>query len=272
MRDSGKPKLAVYKLTSCSGCQLSFLNMETELTALAEAVEIARFALASDLIAPGPYDIAFVEGSVSCPRDLVQLQQARASSKVLVAIGNCAVHGGPQALRNWLPLTAVKEAVYPAPEAVDCFPDSQGIGEYVPVDGFLPGCPVNPDHLRAYVTGFLLGKAPEAGTRSVCLECKMKANVCLIVAEGVACMGVVTAAGCGAICPSYDRGCYGCFGPSADPNLKAFSNLCRELGLTPDEIHRKFRFVTCNAKAFREEATKYETRPAPGGVPEPRGG
>lgn len=257
-----KIRMAVFKFTSCSGCQLPFLNMETEILDLAEAVEIACFALASSVVKPGPYDVAFVEGGVSCTRDVERLQMVREQAKILVAIGNCAVHGGPQALRNWLPFSEVKTAVYPQPHLVEGYPTSKGLAEYVSVDGFLEGCPVNKGHLQDYLVSVMLRKAPEVSTHSVCLECKMKNNVCLLVAEGVACMGVVTSAGCGAICPSYDRGCYGCFGPSTDPNLSVFSNLCRELGLTEDEIQRKYRYVVSNAKAFREEADKYVPKPA----------
>lgn len=252
--------MAVFKFTSCSGCQLSFLNMETELLDLAEAVDIACFAMASSTVSAGPYDLTFVEGSISCAEDVERIKRLREQTDILVAIGNCAVHGGPQAMRNWLPFDDIRRSVYPQPELVECYPTSRGLAEYVPVDGFLEGCPVDRGHLQDYIASVLLGKAPEVSTRSVCLECKMKNNVCLIVAEGVACMGVVTSAGCGALCPTYDRGCYGCFGPMNDPNLSAFSNLCRELGLTEDEVYRKYRYVVNNARAFREEADRYVAR------------
>lgn len=259
-----KLRMAVFKFTSCSGCQLSFLNMESKLLELAETVDIAFFAMASSVLSPGPYDVAFVEGGISCAEDVHRLKQLREETRILVAIGNCAVHGGPQALRNWLPLNDIKQSVYPEPDEIECYPTCKGLGEYVPVDGFLEGCPVDQGLLRDYIVSVMLGKAPEVSTRSVCLECKMKNNVCLIVAEGVACMGVVTSAGCGALCPTYDRGCYGCFGSQADPNLSAFSNLCRELGLSRDEVYRKYRYIVSNAKAFREEAQKYVPDPAEG--------
>jgi coenzyme F420-reducing hydrogenase gamma subunit len=259
-----KLKMAVFKFTSCSGCQTPFLNMETEILDLADHVEIACFAMATSTNKPGPYDLTFVEGGISCEEDVQRINRVRQESKILVAIGNCAVYGGPQALRNFLPLEDLKRAVYPQPEWIHCFPTCKGIADYVPVDGLLNGCPVDQGHLQDYIVSVLLGKAPEVSTRSVCLECKMKENVCLIVAEGVACMGVVTGAGCGALCPSFGRGCYGCFGPSSDPNLNAFSNLCRELGLTEDEIHRKFRYIVNNAKAFREEAERHVPQPVKG--------
>ncbi|MGD0152459.1 MAG: oxidoreductase [Thermacetogeniaceae bacterium] len=257
---SKKPRLAVFKFTSCSGCQLPFLNMETEILDLAETVEVAYFAMAG-ASQPGPYDLAFVEGGISCQEDVTRIQKVRQESKILVAIGNCAVYGGPQALRNFLPLEELKRAVYPQPELIHCFPTCQGIADYVTVDGFLNGCPVDQGHLQDYIVSVMLGKAPEVSTRSVCLECKMKENVCLIVAEGVACMGVLTSSGCGALCPSFDRGCYGCFGPSADPNPRSFANLCRELGLTEEETHRKFRSIVNNAEAFREEAKRHVPQP-----------
>lgn len=259
-----KLRMAVFKFTSCSGCQMPFLNMETEIQDLTDHVEVAYFAMASSARRPGPYDLAFVEGGISCREDLERIRKVRQDSRILVAIGNCAVYGGPQALRNWLPLEDLKRAVYPRPDLIDCYPTCKGLGDYVQVDGYLNGCPVDQGHLQDYIVSALLGKAPEVSSRSVCLECKMKENVCLIVAGGVACMGVLTSTGCGALCPSFDRGCYGCFGPSADPNLKSFANLCRELGLTEDEIHRKFRFIVNNARAFREEAERHVPQPVEG--------
>jgi coenzyme F420-reducing hydrogenase gamma subunit len=253
-----KIKLAVFKLTSCSGCQLSLLNFETELFDLVEAVDIACFAMASSKIEPGPYDLSLVEGSISSPHDVERIKLIREQSKILVAIGNCAVSGGPQALKNWLPLAALKQRVYPRPDLINSLKSSSGLYDYVTVDGFLKGCPINKGQLLDYLVSVLLNKAPEIATRSVCLECKMKENVCLIVAEGVACMGVVTSNGCGSLCPSFDRGCYGCFGPSADPNLEAFGELCQELGLTTSEIRRKYRYINGNAEAFQKGADMYD--------------
>jgi sulfhydrogenase subunit delta len=252
-----KKKLAVFKLTSCSGCQLPLLNFETELFDLAEAVDIACFAMASSKVEPGPYDLTLVEGSISTPQDLERIKLIREQSKILVAIGNCAVSGGPQALKNWIPLPEAKQRVYPQPHHIETLRVSTGLDEHIAVDGFLKGCPINQGQLRHYLVSVLLDKAPEISTRSVCLECKMKNNVCLIVAEGVACMGVVTSNGCGGLCPSFDRGCYGCFGPSADQNLEAFGELCRELGLTIPEIHRKYRYLNSNAEAFTQGAEMY---------------
>lgn len=255
-----RKRVAVAKFTSCSGCELPILNWETELLDFAKVAEFAFFAMVSSELQPGPYDLTLVTGSISCPRDVEQVNYLRRNSRVLVAVGNCAVSGGPQALRNWLPMDRVVKGVYPNPDLLEIHDESVGIREYVDVDGFLKGCPVNKTQLLDYVTCFLMGKTPELSTRSVCMECKMKGNVCLIVAEGVACMGPVTSSGCGALCPSFDRGCYGCFGPSADPNLEAFGELCKDLGLKEEEVHRKFRYINSNDTAFVEGAKMYEAQ------------
>ncbi|MGE5193999.1 MAG: oxidoreductase, partial [Deltaproteobacteria bacterium] len=213
-----KPKLAVFKFASCDGCQLSLLDCEDELLAVAGAVEIDYFLEATSRIESGPYDVALVEGSITTPEDAERIRRVREQSRFLMTIGACATAGGIQALRNWGDHQEFLQAVYARPEYISSLATSTAIADHVPVDFELRGCPINRHQLLEVLTALIAGRRPRTPTHSVCLDCKRRGTVCITVARGVPCMGPITQAGCGAICPSYDRGCYGCFGPAAQPN------------------------------------------------------
>ena len=247
-----KPRIAVHKFTSCDGCQLTFLNCEEEFFAITRAVEIVYFAEAGSELLPGPYDVSFVEGSVSTPDELEKVRRIREESRFVVAIGACATAGGIQALRNWMPLAAVKAAVYPTPEVLKVLPTSTPISAHIPVDLELQGCPISKVQLVQVIASLVAGRVPSLPGHSVCLDCKQKGNVCVVVSGGVPCMGPVTRTGCGALCPSYDRGCYGCFGPSDDPHLGAFRGMLSDLGLTADEIRMEYRKFYAYSEAFKK--------------------
>lgn len=214
-------KLAVWKFASCDGCQLSLLDCEDELLELAGAVEIAHFLEASSAVQGGPYDVSLVEGSVTTPHDARRIQEVRAMSKALVTIGACATAGGVQALRNGRDVPEFMRAVYARPDWIEVLGTSTPIAAHVQVDYELRGCPVNKHQLLEVLSAFLIGRKPQVPSHSVCIQCKRRGNVCVLVARGTPCMGPVTHDGCGALCPSYDRGCYGCFGPMDTPNRAA---------------------------------------------------
>ncbi len=218
-----KPRLAVFKFASCDGCQLSLLSLEDELVALAARVDIAFFLEASSRVEPGPYDVALVEGSITTPDDVQRIRQVRRDSKFLITIGACATAGGIQALRNWADSEEFMRAVYAEPSYIATLDRSTAIAEHVPVDFELRGCPINKEQLLEVLVAFLAGRRPRTPVHSVCLECKRRGTVCIAVAQGAACLGPVTQAGCGAICPSYDRACYGCYGPSHQPNVDSLA-------------------------------------------------
>jgi coenzyme F420-reducing hydrogenase gamma subunit len=249
-----KPRIAVHKFTSCDGCQLTFLNCEEEFLAVAGAVEIAHFAEAGSDLRPGPYDVSFVEGSVSTPEEVRKIQGIREDSRLVVAIGACATSGGIQALRNGMVLDTVKAAVYPTPEVVAALPHSTPISAHIVVDLELQGCPISKAQLLSVIASLVAGRIPVLPGHSVCLDCKQKGNVCVVVRGGTPCMGPVTRTGCGALCPSYDRGCYGCFGPSDDPQLDAFGAMLTGLGLTADGIRMEYRKFNAQAAGFRPGA------------------
>ncbi len=209
-----RPRIAVVKFASCDGCQLSILNLEDDLLALGEALDIAYFPEASSNMQPGPYDIAFVEGSITCPEDLPRILDLRQQTTTLITIGACATSGGIQALRNWADVEAFKQAVYPSPEYIHSLSTSTPISEHVAVDYELWGCPIDKQQLLRVLTDLLRGVTPRIPTHSVCLDCKRQGHVCVLVAKGMPCLGPVTRTGCGAICPAMGRECYGCFGPA----------------------------------------------------------
>jgi sulfhydrogenase subunit delta len=247
-----KPKLAVWKFASCDGCQLTLLDLEDELLAIAGAVEVADFREATSAVDPGPYDLSLVEGSITTPHDAERIQVIRAASKALVTIGACATSGGIQALRNFADVEEFTRIVYASPQYISTLATSTPIAAHVPVDFELRGCPIDKRQLVEVVTAFLAGRRPEIPATSVCTECKRRGLVCVMVAHGTPCLGPVTHAGCGALCPSYDRGCYGCFGPMESPNTAALVPLLRRLGRSERDVEHLFQTFNAGAEPFRK--------------------
>jgi coenzyme F420-reducing hydrogenase gamma subunit len=252
----GKPKLAVWKFASCDGCQLSLLDLEDELLTLAGTVELAEFREATSGVVEGPYDLSLVEGSITTAHDAERIQHVRAASKGLVTIGACATAGGIQALRNFADVEDFVAAVYASPEYISTLETSTPIAAHVEVDFELHGCPINKRQLLEVVTSFLHGRKPAIPSTSVCTECKRRGLVCVTVAHGTPCLGPVTHAGCGALCPSYNRGCYGCFGPMETPNTDALVPLLRLHGMGEPAIGRVFHTFNANADSFREAGNR----------------
>jgi len=251
MAGNRKPRLGVFKFASCDGCQLSILDCEDELLAIAGAVDIADFREASRAVLEGPYDLALVEGSVTTPHDAARIKEIRAQSKALVTIGACATAGGIQALRNFGDVEEYRRVVYARPEYISTLATSTAIADHVPVDFELRGCPISKAQLLEALGAFLQGRAPNLPNESVCIECKRRGNVCVMVAHGTPCLGPVTQAGCGAICPAFNRGCYGCFGPQGTPNTAALTSELKMLGVASPAIQRLFRTFNANAPAFK---------------------
>jgi coenzyme F420-reducing hydrogenase gamma subunit len=252
-----KPRLAVWKFASCDGCQLSLLDCEDEFLALAGAVEIANFAEASSVMAKGPYDLSLVEGSITTPHDAERIHAIRRQSKHLITIGACATAGGIQALRNFADIKDFVAAVYASPQYISTLATSTPISQHVKVDFELSGCPIDKGQLIEVISAFLAGRKPTIGNYSVCLECKWRGNNCVMV-QGTPCLGPVTHAGCGAICPSFGRGCYGCFGPMEQPNTAALAAEWTKLGASNRDIHRVFRTFNAAAEPFRKESESHD--------------
>jgi len=255
---NGKPKLAVFKFASCDGCQVSVLNLEEELLALAERVDIAFFLEATSRIDPGPYDVALVEGSITTEEDVERIHRVRAASRTLVTIGVCATSGGIQALRNTADVEAWKREVYPHPEWIRALPTSTPISDHVKVDAEIQGCPVNKHQVLRVLLRALLGATPDLPGASVCMECKRRGQVCVLVAKGSPCLGPITRAGCGALCPSLGRDCYACFGPADDPNPASLAERLQQLGVSRRDVVLRLRGVAGWRPEFRAVADRLE--------------
>lgn len=251
-----KPKLAVWKFASCDGCQLTLLDCEDELLTMAGAVDIAYFVEASRRAVAGPYDLALVEGSITTPHDAERIRRVRKESRYLVTIGACATAGGIQALRNFRDVKEWVAAVYASPAYIDTLATSTPISAHVKVDFELHGCPINKTQLVEVISACLNGRRPNIPEHSVCIQCKRSGTVCVMVARGVPCLGPVTHTGCGALCPSYGRGCYGCFGPKETPNTASLTRWWRkELGVSQDDVERAYHNFNTWAEPFRQAPT-----------------
>jgi coenzyme F420-reducing hydrogenase gamma subunit len=251
-----KPTLAVWKFASCDGCQLSLLDCEDELLALTGEIDIAYFLEATSGTAEGPYDLSLVEGSITTAHDAERIQLVRSTSRKLVTIGACATAGGIQALRNFADVREFTRAVYASPQFISTLDTSTPISAHVAVDFELRGCPIDKRQLLEVVTSFLHGRRPGIPTTSVCTECKRRGTVCVMVAHGTPCLGPVTHAGCGALCPAYDRGCYGCFGPKETPNTVSLTRRLRVLGMEDRDLERVYHTFNTNAPEFREAGAR----------------
>ncbi len=249
-----RPTLAVWKFASCDGCQLSLLDCEDELLSVARLLQIAHFPEAARARIEGPYDLSLVEGSVSTPDEVERIRRVRQVSRFLVAIGACATAGGIQALRNFGDAKGFVTVVYPHPDTIAALPTSTPIDAHVKVDFELRGCPINKQQLLEVVSAFLAGRTPVVPRHSVCIECKLRGTPCVMVASETPCLGPITQAGCGAVCPAYRRGCYGCYGPMETPNTWSLAAQWQRLGTSDADLVRVFRTFNAAAEAFRQQS------------------
>ncbi len=256
MADAPLPKIAVWKFASCDGCQLSLLNCEDELLSIVGAVHIAYFPEATRAFVEGPYEVSLVEGSVTTPEDLQRIHEIREKSGIVVTIGACATAGGIQALRNWADVDEYRSIVYAHPEYLHTLDKSTPISAHINVDFELKGCPIDKYQLIEVLAAYLQKRKPRIPTYSVCVECKRKGAVCVAVAKGLPCLGPVTQAGCGALCPSFARGCYGCFGPQDTPNVRSLANGLAYKGMSEGDIVRVLRTFNAGAEAFSAESNR----------------
>lgn len=252
-----KPRLAVWKFTSCDGCQLTVLDCEDELLDLANRFEIVHFLEAGRRAGRGKFDISIIEGSVSAPHEIEAIRRIRRRSKVLVSIGACATAGGIQALRNFRDIKGFLDLIYARPDYIDTLVQSTAMSAHVPVDFELRGCPPSKQQLLEVLSAYLAGRNPVVPRHSECMECKEHGTVCIMVAEGIPCMGPVTQAGCGNLCPSHGRGCYGCWGPMETPDTAALSAWFRRLGCSEREIAQMFHSYNAAAEPFRQEGDRH---------------
>jgi len=254
-----RPTLAVFKFASCDGCQLSLLDCEDELLALAGTVDIVNFPEASRRMLGGPYDIALVEGSITTGHDRERILEVRRQSRHVITIGACATAGGLQAMRNFADVAEFAAAVYPHPEYLSTLATSTPIAQHIAVDFELHGCPINKHQLIEVLLAFSSGRRPGIANESVCMACKARGNVCVLVAGGSHCLGPVTQAGCGALCPAYNRGCYGCYGVKETPNVDSLLGWMQSRhGMSDAQKLRSVRAYNAAAEPLRLITTESE--------------
>lgn len=255
---STRPRLAVWKFASCDGCQLTLLDLEDHLLDVVGAVDIAYFPEATKGQIEGRYQLSLVEGSITTPHDAERIREVRERSETLVTIGACATAGGIQALRNWADVDEYLSIVYAEPSYIDTLSTSTPIEHHVRVDFELRGCPISKHQLLEVIDAFCHQRKPSIPRHSVCVECKLRGTTCVMVSQGIPCMGPITQAGCGAICPAYDRGCYGCFGPSQGPNIDSLAAWWMRLEVTDVDLVRALRTFNAYSPEFREASEAYE--------------
>ncbi len=251
-------RLAVHKFASCDGCQLSVLALEDDLLALAEKVDFHHFPEASSDVGEGPFDVSLVEGSITTAHDQEHIRWVREQSRYVVAIGACATHGGIQALKNFARVDDFIQAVYASPQYIHTLATSTAIADHINVDFELQGCPINKAQLKEVILAFAADRAPQVSRHTVCLDCKLRGTVCVMVAKNELCLGPITQMGCGALCPAYGRGCYGCFGPSTPAETESFVRWLQQEGHANPEIARALNHVTCHAPAFAQAHARLE--------------
>ncbi len=252
---SARRTLAIWKFASCDGCQPSLLDCEDELLALADELDVAFFLEAGATRAElAHYDVSIVEGSITTPEDARRIRDIRARSGRLIAIGACATAGGIQALRNFADVEDFVAAVYASPQYISTLRHSTPAAAHVTVDFELQGCPPDRAQLLEVISAHLHARRPAIAAHSVCVECKAAGNVCVMVAHGTPCLGPVTHAGCGALCPSCHRGCYGCFGPMEAPNAGSLAGWLAQHGMPERDVVRLYRTFYAGAPAFRAES------------------
>lgn len=241
---STKPTIAVHKFSSCDGCQLALLNMGEALVTLAERVDIKHFAEAGVLDETAEVDIAFIEGSVVTAHDCERIQAIRKRSKYLITMGACATSGGIQALKNLSDSPqAWVSAIYPQPEFIDSLNRSEPIKKHVKVDFELWGCPINSRQITTAISLMLEGVMPLDEREKLCIECKRNGNICTLITQNAPCLGPVTRAGCGALCPEFGRACYGCYGDSELPHASALARRFEGFGMVEKTIQQRFQLI-----------------------------
>lgn len=241
---SAKPKVAFFEFTSCEGCQLTVVDSLQTYPELLAAVDIVQFREAMSEKGED-YQIAFIEGSCTRPSDEAKIKQIREQADIVVALGTCAHLGGINAIRNRAPLQDVREYVYgDKAEWFDTYP-ARAIGDVIEIDAVIPGCPIDRHEFIRAVTHMLQGSLPVIPDQPLCIECKLKENVC-VYKRGKVCLGPITLAGCDAICPTYGDGCEGCRGLISTPNVAAMREVMAEHGISQEDIDAKLSMFLTN--------------------------
>jgi coenzyme F420-reducing hydrogenase gamma subunit len=256
-----KFRLGVFKFSCCAGCQFQIIYFQRHILEFFRDMEVVYFKMAqSGGIEEGPFDLVLIEGAITEAEQAHLVKRVRKSSRWLIPIGSCAVNGGIPAIKNRTPELEVEQRVYGDLDPVRSMM-AEPIDAFVPVDGYIKGCPVGEPELVETVISLLMGKKPGHFDYPVCVECKLRQNLCVLVAFNKPCMGPVTSAGCGALCPSHGRACFACWGPVKEANGPALARQFERMGFGPEDIYCRFTQYGSTKAEFRRGAELYdETR------------
>jgi len=245
-----KPRVGIYSLTGCAGDQLMILNLEDDLLDILDKLSIVAFQEASSVKKDEEVDIALVEGSVSTKTDLKRLEEIRKKSNMVIAIGDCAIGGCVQAMRNGETTLAEKmRDVYGKEEEYFDVVEPYGLSKYVKVDLEIPGCPIETTEIRQALLSLLQGNTPDIKDYPVCVECKRNEYPCILVDKGMPCLGPTITAGCYARCPSLDIDCVGCRGPiKGETNAAEGIRTIESKGFGESYIVNRLRFFGANSE------------------------
>lgn len=232
------PKIAVFDFTGCEGCELQLTNNEETLGAFLSAVEIVSFREASSAVGDD-YEVALIDGAISRPDEIERIKAIREQAKILVALGSCACFGGVHRLKNAYDLDEANREVY-GDFPKETMP-TMAVGEVVPVDLQILGCPPTKDEIERVVQHLVWDLPLPSYAYPVCLQCKQRYTVCRFD-MGELCLGPITRAGCNAPCPAGGLGCWGCRGPAEAPNYEEFFALTKEKGFTEQEVKDRLAF------------------------------
>jgi coenzyme F420-reducing hydrogenase gamma subunit len=256
--ETKKPRLGFFKYSCCAGCEFQFIFFQKYIVEVLDSFDFIFCKMVSSGGTPeGPFDIALVEGTITESWQIDELKKIREKSKNLFAIGSCAVNGGIPAIKSTQPELEIEKRVYQELSTIHSIRPN-AISAYVKIDGEIKGCPPGERDLYEALTSVLLKKKPDFLQYSVCVECKIKGNICVLVSYNMPCMGPVTGAGCGALCPSHNRACYSCWGPMKQANASALARQFEVMGLAPEDILRRFTLFGSVTTEFRKASELYE--------------
>ena len=202
-----KPKIAIFSLTSCSGCQIEVVNLGKKFLDILKYIKIENFPLVKEKKNIKKYDIVFIEGSPMTKENIKELKSIRKKTKFLIALGTCACLGCVPKIKNYKDKDEIIKNVYQFIKKIDNF-EIKPLKDCVKIDFELPGCPIDKNEFYWAVCQLVNGKIPKISQKPVCYECQLKENECLLQKKMI-CLGPLILGGCEAICLKSNFPCNG---------------------------------------------------------------
>lgn len=230
------PRVVVFGLASCFGCQLMITNMEPHLLDVLGQIDLQYWQLASSAPLPEDYDVAVIEGAVTTEESESLVRTVREKAKVVITVGACANTAGIPGIAADHYYERPVEVYEEVPEAAGTIIQPRSVPSVIDVDYQVFCCPIDPADFVAKLQQALYGSNRLPSTKTMCADCKFNGTSCFY-GKGVVCLGMVTRAGCGARCVNLGRPCNGCAGLSPDANLESAREACARYGVGVDEFN-----------------------------------